>query len=271
MIAAVESYRKKCIGRLIRNSTAFGVKELVVIGSPDISTHAAHGAQNYIKITHFYYWKDGIKYIRSLQKKIEVQICGISPFQLQRIELSSDKILYSSEKERLYHQGVLCIKLADKIFDCTKMICFLIGDNKSGLTDEIISYCDEILYIDCPNQRNELLIDYDAKTAICFQKCACSISMNTNKIIDEKFAIGMKTNKKNQYYVSQSNSHTALIHDSLSYKKNEVDYDDEYNNDNYNNINDNVNVDNKNSRNIYDIFAKINDENDTILSDLFPS
>ena len=65
LLFAVETYRHKSIGTLLRCACAFGASSVIVVGSPMYSTHGAHGAQTHVEIIHFYYWKDCVEYCRN--------------------------------------------------------------------------------------------------------------------------------------------------------------------------------------------------------------
>lgn len=52
----LETKPKQNIGTVLRCAVAFGVNTIVIIGSPKFGTHAAHGAQKFIPVLHFYYW-----------------------------------------------------------------------------------------------------------------------------------------------------------------------------------------------------------------------
>lgn len=58
LYVVIETTRGQCIGTTLRCAVAFGATALILVGSDKVSTHGAHGAQNHIRMLHFFYWRD---------------------------------------------------------------------------------------------------------------------------------------------------------------------------------------------------------------------
>lgn len=56
--------KKHNIGMLLRSATAFGVRQMVVVGRRDISTFGHHGTADYVDLKHFYHMKDARSYLK---------------------------------------------------------------------------------------------------------------------------------------------------------------------------------------------------------------
>jgi len=59
--------KKHNIGMLLRSATAFGVRQVVVVGRRDISTFGNHGTADFVDLKHFYHMKDARTYLKVTQ------------------------------------------------------------------------------------------------------------------------------------------------------------------------------------------------------------
>ena len=88
LIVCIETHRNKSIGTLMRCAVAFGASMIVIVGSPKFSTHGAYEAKKFIRVIHFFYWKDCIDFA----KKRGCVVYGISPRRLQINSQSSQGV-----------------------------------------------------------------------------------------------------------------------------------------------------------------------------------
>ncbi len=178
-ILAVETYKNKCIGPLIRCSTAFGATIVAIVGSPKYSTHGAHGAQNHMQVIHFYYWKDLIEYV----KERGCQTCSISPKSIEqttssRLDDDSSVTTISTTKSHSVDD-----------FQFIQSTCFIVGEREE-LTTEQINICDHILHVEIPNMNYQHLVHYDTKISLCFQQFAIQSNFKISEYNGEKHVLG---------------------------------------------------------------------------------
>eukprot|EP01041_Mallomonas_annulata_P007846 gene7846-16054_t len=141
-VVAVEAYRRKNIGTILRCAVAFGAKYLFIIGSNKFSTHGAHGAQKYIEIIHFFYWEEFQKYAQSFGWKI----FGI---------VSSRSLQSNAIENFVFHKNP---------------VVFILGD-KNGLNQKQLSICDTLIHASFPcSAEIEAHVSYEAKVSICLHK-----------------------------------------------------------------------------------------------------
>lgn len=169
MILAVETHRHKSIGTLLRCASAFGASCIVVVGSPQYSTHGAHGAQNHIEVVHFYYWQDCIEFCR----KRNCDICSISPVKI--CAGTSDVIAGTVSVDNFTFSNVAS--------------CFIVGE-RDGLTAEQLSISDVVFHVEVPCMDFEDKVVYDSKVAICLQKYAATAGLMPRSHENEKHVLG---------------------------------------------------------------------------------
>jgi hypothetical protein len=177
LIVCVETHRNKSIGTLMRCAVAFGASIVVIVGSPKFSTHGAYEAKKFIKVIHFFYWKDCIDFVKSRG----FTVYGISP---RRLGLDSD-CETPSDKSR---SGTLSSVAADDLIFGRNFAAFIVGE-KEGLTVEQISLCDTVLHIGFPHQDMEEYVHYDSKIAICFDHHASSSGFSQRSRQGEKYTL----------------------------------------------------------------------------------
>lgn len=167
LIVCVETHRNKSIGTLMRCAVAFGASMIIIVGSPKFSTHGAYEAKKFIRVIHFFYWKDCVEFVKSRG----CSIYGISPRCLQQTAA-----------------GVAETNAVDKISFGEHFAAFIVGE-KEGLTIEQMSICDEVLHIRFPNQKLEEFVHYDSKIAICFHHYASSAGFEQRSRQGEKYTL----------------------------------------------------------------------------------
>ena len=141
LFVATAVARAQSVGTIARCSCAFGVTEVIAVGSPTFSTYGAHGAQKYMQIRHFYYWHEFVTYIK---EQHSARIIGLLPKDDDQIPQRKD--LYS-----LKFNGPTCF-----------IVC-----GKEGLPAEVLPICDDIIYVNVPVKDKELSVHMDAKLSIC--------------------------------------------------------------------------------------------------------
>lgn len=177
MIVCVETHRNKSIGTLMRCAVAFGASIIMIVGSPKFSTHGAYEAKKFIRVIHFFYWKDCIEFVR----RKGFCIYGICPRSLKgkadsTLEIESDKGLLTSS-----------VAVESMIFD-KRCIAFIVGE-KEGLTLEQMSVCDTLLHVGFPNMELEEFVHYDSKIATCFHHQASSAGYSQRSRHGEKYTL----------------------------------------------------------------------------------
>lgn len=105
------------LSAIVRNSNAFLAKEVIIYGSKKWDRRGAVGTQNYTNFRHV----REIDYLGNLFKEFDIVI-GID-----NIENSNDISQYKWDK------------------NLKTLICF--GQEQVGLPEEVLSACDELLYI----------------------------------------------------------------------------------------------------------------------------
>jgi len=166
-VVAIETYRRRNIGTILRCCVAFGCKAIFVIGSDKYSTHGAHGAQKYIKVIHFFYWEQFKQYATSLG----LEIIGI---------LDSDSVSISSPVEKGEHFN--------------SSVAFIVG-GKEGLNDIQKSVCSKFIHPSFPDSLSVQLLGmltYEAKISICLHQFAVTCHYVAGHIAGEKFSFPSK-------------------------------------------------------------------------------
>ena len=169
LLFAVETYRHKSIGTLLRCACAFGAASVIIVGSPTYSTHGAHGAQNHVEIIHFYYWNDCIEYCRNKG----CAIYSISPIAIDT-PISDSQVLTSVSVDRFVFSG---------------SACFVVGE-RDGLTLEQLRLSDKIFHVAIPCSAYEDKVVYDSKVAICLQQYASTADLIVRGYKNEKHELG---------------------------------------------------------------------------------
>lgn len=169
MILAVETFRHKSIGTLLRCASAFGASCIIVVGSPQYSTHGAHGAQNHIDVIHFYYWKECLEYCRER---------GYAVYSISPSRLAAETLGVPS--------GSKSVDTHD--FQNTSS-CFIVGE-REGLTTEQLSISDVVFHVDIPCMQFEDKVVYDSKVAICLQQYASTADLAPRSHENEKHVLG---------------------------------------------------------------------------------
>lgn len=169
MILAVETFRHKSIGTLLRCASAFGASCIIVVGSPQYSTHGAHGAQNHIDVVHFYYWEECIEYCRERG----YDIYSISPSKLGPETTGVPPGTKSVDTHTFKNTSS----------------CFIVGE-KEGLTVEQLSISDIVFHVDIPCMLFEDKVVYDSKVAICLQQYASTADLTPRSHENEKHILG---------------------------------------------------------------------------------
>ncbi len=182
---AIETKRKQPLGTLIRCSVAFGASGLYIIGSSDISTHGSHGAARHLQISHFFYWQELIDKIRE-----EYQVVGISP--TSQVNGISSEMVFPLDRVSL-----------------SKKVCFIVGKEREGLSQEQISLCNAVVYIPCPIQSLENLVHIDAKISLCFQRFATVNNLNKTMFEGSKHIISSEGRSIDE--AAQSFSHALSL------------------------------------------------------------
>mmetsp|Transcript_4381 Transcript_4381/g.4508 ORF Transcript_4381/g.4508 Transcript_4381/m.4508 type:complete len:226 (+) Transcript_4381:275-952(+) len=162
-VAAIETYRRKNIGTILRCCVAFGAKVLFVVGSDKYSTHGAHGAQKYLEIIHFYYWHEFHQYVSSL---------GLKTYGIMINESSESLPVEDTD-----------------IFDSS--VAFIIG-GPSGLTPTQTSICNRIIHASfplSPSTKITRLVTYEAKISICMHQYAIYSKATEIKYKNEKYIL----------------------------------------------------------------------------------
>eukprot|EP00850_Spirogloea_muscicola_P004156 SM000017S02896 [mRNA] locus=s17:941644:943906:- [translate_table: standard] len=104
-------------GTLARSATAFGVRELVVVGRRDFSAFGAHGAAGHVALRHFYSLAEARAY---LKEEKACDICGV--------EIADSALPVSSHPFR-------------------RSTAFILGNEGQGLMERELAICDFLVYI----------------------------------------------------------------------------------------------------------------------------
>lgn len=195
VILAVETYRHRSIGSFLRCASAFGSTTIIVVGSPEISTHGAHGAQNYVSIIHFYYWNDCVSYCK--QRGCIMYAISPQPICQSNCQLDSCNH-YSPTPHRSNYQSasstLTFISTSVDDFDFrtdSKSACFIVG-NDDGLSAELILIADRLFHVEVPMVILHSQVRYDAKLAICMQKYATEVGLPERMCNGEKHLLGVR-------------------------------------------------------------------------------
>lgn len=173
LILAIQSYRKRSIGTILRCASAFQASTVIIVGSADVSTHGAHGSQGYVNIVHFYYWSECLEYLHSL---------GVTVYYLSKSGNIKDEDiqLYPVQKQNFENNA-----------------CFILEDRaKEEWKENFFVVANYVLYAEFPCQMYEDYVPYDAKVALCLQEYRKAHTSITNSINNEKYQVGSTTTKK---------------------------------------------------------------------------
>lgn len=181
LIVCIETHRNKSIGTLMRCAVAFGASMIVIVGSPKFSTHGAYEAKKFIRVIHFFYWKDCIDFV----KKRGCVVYGISPRRLQINSQSSQGVGIASNSANSSTGSSYPIE--EESF-CDHFAAFIVGE-KEGLTSEQISISDKVLHVSFPHQELEEFVHYDSKIATCFHHYASSAGLSQRSRQGEKYTL----------------------------------------------------------------------------------
>jgi hypothetical protein len=217
---AIECYRSRGIGPLIRSSVAMGASLICIVGSADFGTHGAHGSQRHVRIVHFYCWADCI----AAMKGKGFAVIGLSPVQdvdashaiagalnesreiddedddtdLNEISINSNRsrneIITNSNSNKINSPF---IPIESYTFSKVSTL-FIVGFN-DRLTDEMVNISDAIVYCSFPIQSMDRIIKYETKLAICLLQFTKSFPgvFNQQTYIGEKYVIGEAIGFKN--------------------------------------------------------------------------
>eukprot|EP01039_Chlorochromonas_danica_P000775 gene775-840_t len=162
---AVENYRNRSLGTLIRCASAFGATAVIAVGSSHFSTHGAHGAQRFLPQLHFHYWSDCVAFL----KERGCTLYAFSPTQKVKVEEEQQQ---NTNTDTNTNTAMTSRPISEVHFNSS--LAFLLGP-KNNLTSEIISYCDEVLHVPLPDAQCELLVHYDAKLSLALQQAAVQL------------------------------------------------------------------------------------------------
>ena len=169
LIVCVETHRNKSIGTLMRCAVAFGASMIIIVGSPKFSTHGAYEAKKFIRVIHFFYWKDCVEFVKSRG----CIIYGISPRRIGQTTGTA---------------GIIETNAVEDVSFAEHFAAFIVGE-KEGLTTEQMFLCDKVLHIRFPNQKLEEFVHYDSKIAICFHHNASSAGFQQRSRHGEKYTL----------------------------------------------------------------------------------
>lgn len=108
--------KKQNVGTIVRSASAFGFKEVIVVGSPKINLFGSHGSDKHIPFRHF----GSLSEARAFLHERGVSICGV-------------EIVDTAERiDRHPFRGSTAIML---------------GNEGTGMTNRQMEACDHFLYI----------------------------------------------------------------------------------------------------------------------------
>jgi tRNA G18 (ribose-2'-O)-methylase SpoU len=103
-------------GNLIRTANALGVAEICVVGRREFSTHGHHSTRAATVFKHFFKPQDALAYYRALGFDLVAVEIGADAIHLNRHEFVRDSV-------------------------------FLMGNETTGVNEELIKLCDYCVYI----------------------------------------------------------------------------------------------------------------------------
>lgn len=174
LIVCIETHRNKSIGTLMRCAVAHGASLIIIVGSPKFSTHGAYEAKKFVKVQHFFYWKECIDFVKARG----CLVYGISPRYLEAKSISDSTICNQD------HASIA----VEKVPFSEGFAAFIVGE-KEGLTFEQVSLCNKVLHVKFPHQELEEFVHYDSKIAICFHHYASSAGFSQRSREGEKFTL----------------------------------------------------------------------------------
>lgn len=177
LIVCIETHRNKSIGTLMRCAVAFGASMIVIVGSPKFSTHGAYEAKKFIRVIHFFYWKDCIDFVKTRG----CIVYGISPRRLEINSSSNQRIASDSDSTSSSYP-------IEEVSFGENFAAFIVGE-KDGLTSEQISISDKVLHVSFPYQELEEFVHYDSKIATCFHHYASSAGLSQRSRQGEKYTL----------------------------------------------------------------------------------
>ncbi|KAJ1442870.1 hypothetical protein B484DRAFT_441933 [Ochromonadaceae sp. CCMP2298] len=186
-ILAVETHRHKSIGTLLRCASAFGARCVVIVGSPQYSTHGAIGAQRYMEVVHFYYWNECLEYCREAGCSVAY---GISPRALISSSGFESDCADSSECEGApdAQPGSTSQSVVSADVDTFPFLgpaCFIVGE-RTGLTEEQLCISQAVLHVQVPVSALQESLPYDTKVALCLQRYAELMGLQASSHSGEK-------------------------------------------------------------------------------------
>ncbi|GIL60987.1 hypothetical protein Vafri_15392, partial [Volvox africanus] len=105
------------IGTILRSATAFGVKEVCLVGSRQFNTFGSHGSDAHVALKHFHTLQHCVQHLKNVERcrVLGIEIC----------------------------EGALPVQ--DHPF--TGPTAFLLGNEGQGLSERQMALCDGFLYI----------------------------------------------------------------------------------------------------------------------------
>jgi hypothetical protein len=216
-ILAVETTRHKNVGTLLRCASAFGARCVVIVGSPQYSTHGAHGAQTHVEVVHFYYWRECLDFCGQMG----CTVYGISPRALtlgpvsQLLEVTepasssesgigsecAELDVLASEPQSEASPAPIFASIASVSVDTFAFAgpaCFIVGE-KTGLTQEQVAISHTVLHVTVPVAALEESIPYDTKVALCLQRYAAAVGLAESSHSGEKHLLAPRDHMRGAF------------------------------------------------------------------------
>lgn len=200
---AVTVAKGQCIGTLIRCASAFGARELLIVGSLNYSTHGAHGAQKKsLPVLHF---PDYEQLVTFLEKERNLnKIYGILP--------NAGFITEEIKDNTLSLRDVTFTTKTSDSSPSPSYTCFFMPQKAFlGLSPEEIKICSNLIYVPFPNLPLELTsynkqkspsLDYhvhmDAKLSIILESFSNVAGFSSRTFTGHKFDVdkSLETRRK---------------------------------------------------------------------------
>ena len=149
--------KKKNFGDILRSASAFGVKEVFVVGAKKLSTFGNQGTQKYCHFRHF----DSLE-----EAKLELTRRGIS---LVGIEITSESVSVQTHP-------------------FSGPTCFMSGNEGTGMNQQQLDACDSFVYIPQYSGATASL-NVATATGIAFHHFACWSGKPEQAIDGFKFVV----------------------------------------------------------------------------------
>ncbi|OQR92375.1 hypothetical protein THRCLA_08720 [Thraustotheca clavata] len=190
---------RKNLGTFLRTSSAFGVKQLIVVGSERYGTHGGHNAHKYVDIIHKHTFEEAQEYLKSVNC---MTILGLQSYRHPTPSPSIDDMVF------------------------TGPTAFILGNEGGGLSEDQRSICTgfvHVVHYPLPVQTTPFDLDLTVQLAIVLQTYTCTTKAYTERSMEDTSTRGKFQLSERIATSAQSTSEKTQIARQRQEKKAQVE------------------------------------------------